>query len=406
MSSPPRRAAVVFIFITVMLDILALGVVIPVFPLLVQTFRGGDTALAAETLGLFNTVWAAMQFFASPVIGAWSDRHGRRPVVLLSNFGLGADYILMALAPTLGWLFVGRMISGITSASVPTAYAYIADVTPPENRAKAFGVIGAAFGVGFVLGPAIGGWLGDVNPRLPFWVAAAFSLANGLYGLFVLPESLPHDRRKVVPWRRANPMGALALLRSHPQLIAFGVMHFLYNLAHQVLPSVFVLYAAYRYNWGPKMVGVTLAIIGVSVAVVQGALIGPIVKRFGERRAMLTGIVSGAAGLAVYGLATSGWMFMAGTPVMALWGLYGPAAQGIMTRRVSHSEQGQLQGALASVVGVTGLLGPGLYTVTLATFISARRHVQIAGAPFLLAALLLMTAAVIGYRATAPGYEV
>jgi len=239
-----------------------------------------------------------------------------------------------------------------------------------------------------------------------FWVAAAFSLANGLYGLFVLPESLPHDRRKVVPWRRANPMGALALLRSHPQLIAFGVMHFLYNLAHQVLPSVFVLYAAYRYNWGPKMVGVTLAIIGVSVAVVQGALIGPIVKRFGERRAMLTGIVSGAAGLAVYGLATSGWMFMAGTPVMALWGLYGPAAQGIMTRRVSHSEQGQLQGALASVVGVTGLLGPGLYTVTLATFISARRHVQIAGAPFLLAALLLMTAAVIGYRATAPGYEV
>jgi DHA1 family tetracycline resistance protein-like MFS transporter len=223
--------------------------------------------------------------------------------------------------------------------------------------------------------------------------------------LFVLPESLPSDRRKIVPWRRANPIGAMKLLRSHPQLVSFGVMHFLYNLAHQVLPSVFVLYAAYRYGWGPKMVGVTLAIIGVSVAIVQGALIGPIVKRFGERRAMLTGMLSGAAGLIVYGLASTGWMFMLGTPVMALWGLYGPAAQGLMTRRVSHSEQGQLQGALASVLGITGLLGPGLFTVTFATFISARRHVPIAGAPFLLASLLLMTAAVIGYRATMPAYD-
>ena len=405
MSSPPRRAAVVFIFITVMLDMLALGMVIPVLPLLVQTFRGGDTALAAETLGAFNTVWATMQFAASPVIGAWSDRHGRRPIVLMSNFGLGADYILMALAPTLSWLFVGRVISGITSASVPTAYAYIADVTEPEKRSKAFGLIGAAFGVGFVLGPAIGGLLGGINPRLPFWVAAGFSLANGLYGLFVLPESLPHDRRKIVPWRRANPVGAMKLLRSHPQLVSFGVMHFLYNLAHQVLPSVFVLYAAYRYGWGPKMVGATLAIIGVSVAIVQGALIGPIVKRFGERRAMLTGILSGAAGLTVYGLATTGWMFMLGTPVMALWGLYSPSAQGIMTRRVSHSEQGQLQGALASVLGVTGVLGPGLFTLTFATFISARRHIPIAGAPCLLASLLLLAAAVIGFRATARQYE-
>ena len=227
-----RRAAAVFIFITILLDMLALGMVIPVLPELVKTFRSGDTVLAATTLGWFNTVWALMQFAAAPLIGSLSDRFGRRPVVLLSNFGLGADYLLMAMAPSLGWLFLGRVISGITSASVPTGYAYIADVTPAEKRAKAFGLLGAAFGIGFVMGPAIGGVLGHVGPRLPFWVAGGFSLLNALYGFFILPESLPRERRGAFLWRRANPLGALRFLGRHRRMGWFGGMHFLYYLAH------------------------------------------------------------------------------------------------------------------------------------------------------------------------------
>lgn len=396
----PRRAAVVFIFVTVMLDMLALGMIIPVLPSLVQTFKGGDTASAARTFGLFNTVWAFMQFFASPVIGALSDRHGRRPVVLLSNFGLGFDYILMALAPSLGWLFAGRVISGVTSASVPTAFAYIADVTPPERRAKAFGLIGAAFGAGFVLGPALGGLLGQIGPRLPFWVAAAFSLTNAMYGLFVLPESLPIDRRKAVSWRKANPWGSLVLLRSHPQLTGFAVVHFLYNLAHQSLPSVFVLYAGYRYGWNTRDVGLCLALVGVAFAVVQGGLVGPIVGRFGERRALVAGLLSGAMGFAIYGMASTGAMFLVGVPVMSIWGLYSPSAQGLMTRRVKPNEHGQLQGALAGVMGLTGLIGPWLFTQTFAAFIGSQRDWHVPGAPFLLASTLLILAVALAWRIT------
>ncbi|MGZ3461771.1 MAG: MFS transporter, partial [Archangium sp.] len=232
----PRRAALVFIFVTVLLDILAMGMIIPVLPKIVLGFLNGDTARAAEVFGLFSTVWALMQFVFSPVLGALSDRHGRRPVILLSNFGLGLDYILMALAPSLSWLFAGRVISGITSASISTASAYIADVTPPEKRAASFGMIGAAFGVGFVLGPALGGVLGNMNPRLPFWVSAALSLANAMYGLFVLPESLPPERRMAFQWRRANPVGALTLLRSNREVLGLASVHFLYNLAHVALP--------------------------------------------------------------------------------------------------------------------------------------------------------------------------
>jgi DHA1 family tetracycline resistance protein-like MFS transporter len=396
----PRQAALVFIFITVLLDMLALGMIIPVLPQLVVGFLAGDTARGAEIYGIFGTVWALMQFLFSPLLGALSDRFGRRPVILLSNLGMGLDYIVMAWAPSLGWLFLGRIISGITASSISTAYAYIADVTPPEKRAGSFGLLGAAFGVGFVLGPAIGGLLGEYGPRLPFWFAAAFSLANFLYGLLVLPESLPQERRARFSWRRANPIGSLVLLRSHPELLGLASVQFLAQLAHVALPSVFVLYANYRYGWGQRAVGLTLAGVGICSMIVQAGLVRPIVARFGERRALLIGLLAGAAGFAIYGLADNGLLFCLGIPVMSFWGLATPAAQALMTRRVAPSEQGQLQGANSSLTGIAGLIGPGLFTLTFSAFIGPARGWHLPGAPFLLAALLLAASAALARRVT------
>jgi DHA1 family tetracycline resistance protein-like MFS transporter len=384
--------ATAFIFVTVVLDVLAMGVVIPVLPRLVEGFLGGDTARAAEMYGVFGTAWAAMQFVFSPVMGVLSDRFGRRPVILASNFGLGFDYVLMALAPNLGWLFAGRVISGITGASFSAASAYVADVTPPDRRAAGFGMIGAAFGLGFVLGPALGGVLGSTHPRLPFWVAAALTLANACWGLFVLPESLGREKRRAFDWRRANPVGTLRLLGGHRELLGLASVNFLYQLAHQVLPSVFVLYAGYRYAWDERTVGLTLALVGVGSMVVQGALVRPIVSRFGERRTLLAGLAAGAVGLTAFGLAPTGSWFWGSLPVFAFMGLYGPSAQGIMTRRVDPSQQGHLQGANTSLLGITGLIGPGLFTLTFSTFIGSRADLHLPGAAFLLAAAMLAAA--------------
>jgi DHA1 family tetracycline resistance protein-like MFS transporter len=394
------RAALAFIFITVVLDMLALGMIIPVLPMLIEHFQGGDTASAARMIGVFGTLWASMQFLASPVLGGLSDRFGRRPVVLVSNFGLGLDYVFMAVAPSLGWLMLGRVISGVTSASIVTAFAYVADITTPEKRARSFGMLGAALGIGFVVGPAVGGVLSAVSPRLPFWVAAGLSLTNGMYGLFILPESLAPERRAAFSWRRANPLGALRFLRSRPQLLGFATIHFLYNLAHQSLAAVFVLYTSLRYDWTTTDVGWALTGVGVGFAIVQGGLVGPLVGYFGERRTLVAGLVLGAAGLSIYGLAGTGRMFALGIPVMAMWGLYGPSAQGLMTRRVDQSEQGRLQGALSSVSGITGIVGPGLFAFTFAASIDPRRTWHAPGAAFLLASVLLLTAAGIGYQLT------
>jgi DHA1 family tetracycline resistance protein-like MFS transporter len=403
-SVAPRRAALIFVFVTVVLDVLALGIIIPVLPNLVASFLGHETARAARVYGLFGTIWALMQFLFSPMLGALSDRFGRRRVILISNFGLGLDYILMALAPTLSWLFVGRVISGITAASIPTAFAYIADVTPAEKRAGAFGMVGAAFGLGFVLGPALGGVLGGVNLHLPFWVAAGLSLINALYGLFVLPESLPPEKRAAFEWRKANPVGSLKLLRSHPELFSLAMVIFLCSLAHEVLPQVSVLYAGYRYGWNERDVGLMLAGVGVCAAVVQGGLVQLFVRRFGERAALFSGLVFGVAGFAIYGLAETGAALWLGVPVMALWGLSGAATQGLMTRRVQPSEQGRLQGANGSVRGIAGLFGPGLFTLTFSHFIGAKREWHLPGAPFLLAAVLLVVAMVVAWRATRARY--
>jgi DHA1 family tetracycline resistance protein-like MFS transporter len=397
---PPRRAALVFIFITILLDMLALGMIIPVLPRLIESFMGGDTASAAKVYGVFGTVWALMQFLSMPVLGSLSDRFGRRPVILMSNLGLGLDYVLMALAPNLKWLFVGRLISGVTAASVSTAMAYVADVTSVEKRAAGFGMMGVAFGAGFVLGPAIGGFLGSIDPRFPFWAAAVASLANAAYGWLVLPESLPPERRRPFSWRRANPVGSLRLLRSHPELQGLAGVSFLSGLAHAVLPSTMVLYTGYRYGWDERSVGLVLAVIGICSAIVQGVLVAPAVRRFGERKTLLAGLSGGAAGLLVYGLADSGMLFMIGVPIVALWGLVGPSAQGLMTRQVSASEQGALQGANGSLLGIAMMIGPGLFAGTFAHFIGPATPREIPGAAFLLAGLLLIAAAVLAARVT------
>ena len=389
------RRALAFIFCTVTLDVLALGLMIPVLPRIVLGFMDNDTARAAEVFGLFATVWGAMQFICSPLLGALSDRYGRRPVILISCLGLGLDYIFMAVAPSLTLLFVGRVISGITAATITTSYAYIADVTEAEKRAKAFGLVGMAFGLGFVLGPAIGGLLASVDQRLPFWLSAVACLANAAFGWFVLPESLPPERRMAFAWARANPLGSLRLLSRHAQLLGLSVANFFGQLAHQVLPSVFVLYAAYRYGWGESMIGLTLAFVGVCSAVVQGALIGPAMAWLGERRATVLGLLAGGLGMLIYGLAPSGWLFWVGVPVMSFWGLSGPASLQIMTRMVSPSEQGQLAGANTAMASIAGLVAPGLFALTFAHLIG-----PLPGAPFLLAGMFLLLAFVLAWAVT------
>jgi MFS transporter, DHA1 family, tetracycline resistance protein len=358
-----RKAAFIFILITVVLDMLALGVMIPVLPKLITQFEGGDISRAAAISGVFGFAWALMQFLFQPVLGSLSDRFGRRPVVLASNLGLGLDYIFMALAPSLPVLFVGRLISGATAASFSTAGAYIADITPPEQRAGRFGMLGAAFGFGFILGPAIGGWLGNYDLRLPFWAAAALSLANALYGFFILPESLPKERRTPkIAWRSANVFGALRLLGSERELALIAAAAFLSYLAHESLPSLFVLYADYRYHWDAQKTGWALAIVGVSQTVVSGGLVRPAVARLGERLTLTIALLFGAAGFTLYAFAADDALFLSSAPLIAMWGMANPSVQGLATRLRGASEQGRLQGALASLRGVSGMIGPLLFT--------------------------------------------
>ena len=401
-SARPRHAAFAFILVTVLLDMLALGMIVPILPRLVIDFVDGNRALATDVYGLFGTVWALMQFLFSPVQGALSDRFGRRPVLLASNIGLGLDYILMALAPSLMLLFIGRVISGITSASFSVANAYVADVTPPEQRAGRFGMIGAAFGIGFIIGPALGGFLGSTDPRLPFWVAAAFSLLNGLYGVFVLPESLPRAKRAAFSWRRANPLGSLKLLRSHHELSGLAATSFLNSLAHAALPSVTVLYMTFRYGWNSRLIGLSMTFIGLCALVVQGGLIGRFVALFGDRAALITGLAFGVAGFACFGLAATGHQFWMSIPLVALWGLGGAAIQALMTKRVSAHEQGQLQGANASLIGIANMIGPLVFTFMYARAIESSFGPWLSGTPFLLAAGFLAIALIIGWRATRP----
>ena len=389
-----------FIYVTIILDTLALGIIIPVLPQLTKDFVGGDSVRAAATYGLLVTIWGFMQFLFSPLIGVLSDRFGRRPVLILSGFGLGLDYVIMARAPSLEWLFLGRILSGIMSSSYGTAAAYVADVTPQERRAAAFGMVGAAWGIGFILGPAIGGITGTFGLRVPFWTAAAFSLASAAYGLFVLPESLSRENRQRFRWRRANPVGSLVLLRSHPALFGLAAVTFVQFLAFQVLPSVFVLYSADRYGWKEIDVGLSLALVGALNITVQGVLVKRFIKRFGERNALLTGLIFGAAGLVAWGLAPNGLVLLLAAFVFAPIGFAAPALQSFMTRRVSPSEQGELQGANASIAGLTGAIGPILFGLVYAAAIGFRSRFDLLGLPFLLAAVLMLGSAALAARVT------
>lgn len=387
------KAAFVFLFITVLLDMLAFGMAIPVFPRLVVDLGGGDVATGATVFGLFGTAWALMQFAFQPVIGSLSDRFGRRPVILLSNLGLGLDYVVMALAPTLAWLFVGRVLSGIMSSTFSTAGAYIADVTPPDKRAARFGMIGVAFGIGFIAGPAAGGLLGTIDVRAPFWAAGALSIANFLYGLVILPESLPRERRAPFRLRAANPVGAVAFLRARSGLLQLAVAAFLAYVAHDVLPVMFVIYTGERFGWDARAVGASLALVGASSMVVQGLVVGRVVAAVGERGSLAAGLLIGTAAQLVYGLAPVGAVFLVGIPMWALFGLVGPSIQGLMSRRVDPSQQGRLQGALGSVRSVSSLIAPILFTQIFAVALG----VGVPGAPFLLAAALLLSALAVAF---------
>lgn len=402
LAAPRNRAALNFIFVTVMLDMLAFGIIIPVLPHLIVQLIGGNISQAAVWAGAFATLFMLMQFVFSPVQGALSDRFGRRTVILISSFGLGVDFIVMALAPTLWLLFVGRAVSGICAASFSTANAYIADIIPKEKRAAAFGTLGAAFGIGFIVGPALGGFLGHLHIRLPFWVAAVLSLINFCYGYFVLPESLPKERRSArFDWHHANPFGAVVLLRRYPQVFGLAAVFFLINLAQFSLNSTYVLYTDYRYGWGPQAVGYTLGLVGLCSGLVQAVLVRRLMPKLGERRMILAGLALCIVGYAFFGFASVAWLFLLGIPFLCLGGLSGPPAQAMMTHQVDPHEQGRLQGALTSLASLAGIFGPALFANLFALFISDHAPVQhLPGAAFVLAAALLFAAALIATKVT------
>lgn len=385
-----RQAALSFIFVTVLLDVLSLALLIPILPTLIEReFLDGDTVKAAQITGIFATVWALMQFLFAPIMGALSDRFGRRRVILISCFGLGLDYILMALAPSLWWLFLGRVLSGITAASFSTAAAYIADVSPPEKRATSYGLyIGASWGIGFVVGPGIGGLLGDYGLRVPLWTAAVLTLLNALYGYFILPESLAPENRSRFSLAKANPLGSLRFLRSHQDLAGLSGMLFIYQLAHQVFQNVFVLYTTHRYAWSSKMVGACLMTFGLLSVVMQGYVVRRTATRLGEWRMVLIAMSAGAVGYAMFGLSSEGWIFWASVPIFSLVSYFSPGLQGLMTRRVAPDSQGQLQGVNSSIVGIAGMIGPVIFSSIFSLAIHPAAKIEFPGAPFFAAALL------------------
>lgn len=393
-----RRAGTAMVLVTVGLDVLALGLMLPILPKLVERMAGGDTARAAVIYGAFATAFALMQLLFQPLLGALSDRYGRRPVILLSNLGLGLDYVLMALAPNLWCLFAGRVIAGITAASFSAATAYVADVTPPERRAGAFGLIGVAFGIGFVVGPAAGGLLGMIDDRLPFWVAAGLSLANAAYGYLVLPESLAPENRAALTWRRASPLGALPMLRRNRVLTGLAGATFLLQVSEAVWPAIFVLHASHTFGWSEGMVGLSFAAFGALHALVLGVLVKPAVARFGERGTIVLGAGLGVAGLIVMGLGTASTAFWATLAPLSLSGIMAPAVQAIMTRHVDATEQGRLQGATSSIYAVATLIAPTIFTQSFALGIADGGTWS--GVPYLIAALLLVGSGWLGWVAT------
>ncbi len=388
MRTEPRNASVAFIMIVLVLDTLGIGVVIPVLPRLIESFVHGDLAAASHRYGIFIACYAVMQFIFAPIVGGLSDRFGRRTVILTSLAGAALDYILLAFAPTLGWLFVGRIFAGMTGASFSAATAYITDVTPPEKRAASFGMIGVAFGVGFIIGPAVGGLLGGVSLRAPFLLAAALNFLNFVYGFFVLPESLPKDKRRAFSWRRANSFGAMKNLARSPVVLGLTATIVCGYLAQQILQCTWALHTEARFGWKPIDVGLSLVVVGVTSAAVQGGLVKVVVARLGERRVVLLGLVFSVAGYVALGLANRGWLIYVVLVPFALGGLVEPATKALLTREVAANEQGELQGSLGSLMSMTSIVGPLIGTGLFARFAPEGSSPHVPGAAFFAAAML------------------
>jgi DHA1 family tetracycline resistance protein-like MFS transporter len=394
-----RKPALAFIFVTLFLDIFGMGLIIPILPKLIEQLSGGNVAAASHIYGLLISVAGLMQFLCAPLLGSLSDRFGRRAVILTSLFGSGLDYLLLAFAPTVPWFFLGRIVAGMTSANITAANAYIADVSPPEKRAANFGLVAAAFGLGFIAGPALGGVLGHYGLRVPFYAAAGMTLLNWLYGMFVLPESLPHEQRRAFDWKRSNPIGSFVALRKHPELLGLTETYFLINLAHQVFPSTWVLYTSYRYGWTPKQVGLSLALVGVMAVIVQGGLARKIIPKLGERRSIVIGLTNATIFFSAYGLATQGWMIYVLLVIGSFGGIAMPALQGLVSGSVPLNEQGAVQGALASLASLAGILGPLLATGLFGHFIREDVAIRLPGAAFFCGSTLVFIALLLALRA-------
>ena len=398
LTQPKRKAALSFIFITLLIDVIGLAIIIPVFPKLIETLIHGNISEASKYSGLLLVAYSVMQFLCSPLIGNLSDKYGRRPVLLFSLLGFGIDYLFLAFAPTIGWLFVGRIIAGITGASFTTASAYIADVSEPEKRAQNFGMIGVAFGLGFILGPFIGGFLGDINVKLPFYGAAALALINAAYGFFILPESLDKEHRREFDWKRANPLGSLFQLAKYPQVIGLAVCLFIVYFAGHAVQSVWTFYTIEKFHWSIKTVGYSLTFIGITIAAVQGGLIRVAIPKLGQQRSIWIGLILYALGMLLFGLASKSWMMFAFMIPYSLGGICGPALQGLMTNEVPANEQGELQGGLTSLMSLSSIFGPWFMTYVFYYFTSPKAPVHLPGAPYFVAAVLMLIGALLAVR--------
>ncbi|GCC50144.1 MFS transporter [Chryseotalea sanaruensis] len=393
-----RQAAVGFIFITLLIDVTGLGIIIPVMPKLIQELTGGTNSEAASYGGWLISAYAIMQFLFAPIMGGLSDRYGRRPVLLASLFGFGIDYLFLALAPTLAWLFVGRIIAGIMGASFTTAGAYMADISTPEKRAQNFGMIGAAFGLGFIIGPVIGGLLGGMGSRVPFIAAAVLTLINWLYGYFILPESLSQENRRAFEWKRANPIGTLKSLFRYPVITGLLVsLSFVYISSHAV-QSNWAYYTIEKFKWTETMIGISLGVVGLVFAIVQGGLIRVIIPKLGQERSVYVGLALYAAGFILYAVATHSWMMYAFTIVYCMGGIAGPALQGIMSGIVPANEQGELQGGFTSLMSLTSIFGPFIMNGLFSYFTGPTAPYYYPGAALVLGAVLTMISAIFARR--------
>ena len=387
-----NKTALLFIFITILVDVIGIGIILPIIPDLIMELTGEGTHMAVIYGMWLTTAYAGMQFLFSPVLGEISDKYGRRPILLLALFGLSVDYMVHAWAPTIAWLFLGRFLAGITGASFTVASAYIADVSTKENKAKNFGLIGAAFGIGFIIGPGIGGFFGEIDIRLPFYIAAGLTFANFLFGWFFVPESLALEKRRKINFSKMIPGVSLVALRNYKGLLLLIAAFFLANLAGQALPSTWSYYGIERYDWNPKQIGISLMVVGLLVAIVQGFLVGVLVKKFGKRKVIIFGFLLWTVGMFLFSFATEPWMLYAFLIPYALGGIAGPTVQGVISNQVPDNEQGILQGSITGLVSITAILGQLIFSPVFYYFVRPKGEIYFPGAPYTLAAVFLLTA--------------